>query len=398
MKTLEEVFDEHMAKMAEREKELTAQGVHIFRLSTTERQEFKECRRRWDYSSYSRQGIEPKRPAVALWFGTGIHHVLEYYYGKQVSEEAYVSDEAIEASWMEWVESEFQRMEESSGELWPSQKEAFEETIDLGLQMLLGYVRWANTADESKNLGFKEVLFTEREFIVPIPDSSSGEPYRFEDAEGTPWEIWLVGRIDLVVRDFKDKIWVLDHKTSKDKLNPEHLVLDDQMTLYPWALQQIIHQEVEGCYYNVLRKKLPTVPQVLVSGKGLSKAKSIDTTYDVYLRAIEENGFDPADYEEILHILSNKPNTFFEREKVFRNQHELETAGRMLLLEAIDMLNAPFIYTNPTWDCIWKCDYRQLCIATNRGDDVDFLKNALFQPRKHHGDSVYNRETVEATE
>ena len=391
------IFDQHMQAMVEREKILAANGVRIFRLSATERQEFKECRRRWDYSSYSRQGLEPKSPAQALWFGTGIHHVLEYYYGKILQGEYPEEAEVVEA-WMAWVNTEWTRIEEASGTaLWEEQKKSFQAVIELGIQMLSGYVAWSSKADHMKSSGFKKVLFTEREFIVPIPDpnSPSGEPYCFQDGGGQLWEIWLVGRLDLVVEDFDGKIWCLDHKTSKDKLNPEHLLLDDQMTVYSWALQQILRTPVAGCYYNVLRKKAPTVPQVLVSGKGLSKAKSIDTTYDVYMDAILDSGFDPEDYKDILRVLADKPNTFFQREKVFRNQHELSLAGKQLALEAIDMLNAPFIYPNPTWDCIWKCDFRNLCLSTNRGDDTSFLKEALFQKREHHGDSVYSRETTE---
>lgn len=380
-----DVFEQHMQMMHEREKQLEAEGVKIFRLSTTERQEFKECRRRWDFASLSRQGLEPNRPAVALWFGTGIHHALELWYSGQETD--------IAKAWLDWYDTELARLEESQTSLWDEQKKALEETRDLGQKMLEGYEIWASVEDYKPQFGFKKVLYTEREFAVYVPDEH-GQAYRFTDGKGQEWEIWLVGRLDMVVEDFDGRVWVLDHKTSKDRLDEDILILDDQMTMYLWAAQQILQHPIEGCYYNVLRKKLPVVPQVLASGKGLSKAKSIDTTYEVYLQAIEDNGFDPADYEEILGILANKRTAFFERVKVHRNSHEIAMAGRMLLLEGIDMLNQPYIYPNPTRDCKWKCDYKDLCLAMNRNDDVDYLKKALFRSRETEAGSVYARETT----
>lgn len=384
-----DVFTQHMEVIAEREKELEAQGVKIFRLSTTERQEFKECRRRWDFSSLSRQSIEPNRPAIALWFGTGIHHALEMYYNAHIDGTDVGFD--ITVPWKEWYDSELKRLEESQTVLWDEQKQELEEMFKLGYSMLQNYDEWSVVADTKPETGFKKVLYTEREFAVPIPGEDD-KPYRFTDGNGQEWECWLVGRLDMVVEDFEGRIWVLDHKTSKDRLDEEILVLDDQMTMYLWAAQQILQKPIEGCYYNVLRKKLPVVPEGLKSGKGLSKAKSIDTTYDVYLQAILDNGFDPADYEDILDHLANKKTGFFERVKVRRNQHEIAMAGRMLLLEAIDMLNDPFIYPNPTRDCKWKCDYKDLCLALNRNDDIDYLLKALYRKRVPEDGSVYNRE------
>jgi hypothetical protein len=359
------------------------EGVKVFKLSTTERQEFKECRRRWDLASLSRQGLEPKRPAIALWFGTGIHYALEHFYNGSTNDPGQV--------FADWAVKEILRISESQGGLWDEQVKELEQMRDLGIHMLRNYVDWAKVADYHDSTGFAEVLYTEVEFQMPILDEH-GRPMRFVDAGGQVWEVHLVGRFDMVVRDFLGRHWLLDHKTSKDKLDPEILILDDQMTVYLWAAQHVFDIEFEGALYNVLRKKLPTVPKVLASGKSLSKDKSIDTTAEVYAQAVMDNGFDLHDYDDILERLNNKPNTFFQRERIRRNQHELAMAGYMLQMEGIDMLNAPFIYTNPTWDCKWKCDFRDLCKAMNRNDDVEWLLNAMFQKRPVDG--VYAREST----
>lgn len=393
------IFERHMQMMHEREQMLAEQGIKIFRLSTTERQEFKECRRRWDFSSLSRQALEPNRPAMALWFGTGIHHVLEHLYMRRKAEAEPGMGDLVGSSeeefvvdlWNDWTENEIAKMEKLNGPLWDEQKEALRDSGTLGREMLQHYVRWSSVADYVEPNGFKQILYTEKEFAVWVP-GPDGEPYHFTDGSGQVWEIWLVGRLDLFVEDFDGRIWVVDHKTSKDKLDTEILTLDDQMTMYIWAAQRILQKEIAGCLYNVLRKKLPVVPRVLASGKGLSKDKSIDTTYDVYLQAILDNGFDPKDYEDILHMLKNKDAGFFTRAKVYRNQHEIAMAGRMLLMEAIDMLNDPYIYPSPTWDCRWKCDFKDLCLTMNRNDDVDYLLKTLYRPRQVEEGSEYARE------
>lgn len=390
-------FEIWMDTVKKLEEKLNSESILIFKLSTTERQEFKECRRRWDFGSLSRQAIEPNRPAIALWFGTGIHHALEMYYSNEPfndgdKELSMASDpyKCVDLHWRDWCKKEIARIEESQVALWDEQKEELQKMVELGSGMLQNYITWAAKEDSSTANGFKEVLYTEREFEVPLLNDD-GSLFIFKDGNDQQWAIFLVGRLDMVVKDFEDRLWILDHKTSKDRLDPEILTLDDQMTLYLWAVQQIIGSPLEGCYYNVLRKKLPSEPQMLKSG-GLSKSKMIDTTYDVYLQAIFDNGLDPADYEDILDYLVNKDCGFFTRAKVHRNKHEIDMAGRMLRMEAIDMLNAPYIYPNPTRDCKWKCDYMPLCIAMNRNDDVAFMINSMYRPRVKEEDSVYNRE------
>jgi hypothetical protein len=372
----EEWLKGHLEKCAE-------EGVHIFKYSTTERHDFKFCRRQWDYASPSRQGWEKKVAHEALWMGTGLHHALEMFYRRE-------GVSAVEA-WSDWIDSELVRLKEVVPE---SQWTTFEENTlnaaSLGEGMLRNYEVWAEKADNSESIGFKRILSVEKEFQVPVRDDS-GNIARFTDREGTIWEIHLVGRLDMLVEDFHDRIWIMDHKSSKDKLDPEHLLMDDQMTIYIWAVQQIIGRPIEGALYNVLRKKLPTIPKTLQAG-GLSQDKSMDTTLEVYMEEIENQGLDPEKYVKMIDILSNKPNTFQQREKVRRTPYEIAVAGRMLLYEGIDMLNAPYIYPNPNWDCKWRCDYKELCLAQNRNDDVEWMLESMYQ--KSDRGSVYVREST----
>lgn len=405
------VFEKHMIAMAEREKELAERGIKVFRASTTEVEEFLECRRKWNWSSLSRLGLEPKKPHAALSFGITAHKALEEFY-KGRMQDKYV-DIGMEFL-VDWRLAVMQSIYGLRGEPMPEFDEdgfdyAYNEALEkvspeeaqgyndlevLGIEMMRNYEVWSNKADYDESTGFKRILYTEKEFAVPMKWTGSDIPFQFIDANEQSWELWLVGRLDLVVEDFAGRIWVLDHKTSKDRLDEEILILDDQMTKYLWAAEQILQWPVEGVFYNVLRKKLPTVPKVLVSGKGLSKDKSMDTTYEVYLEAILANGFKPDDYEEYLEMLQNKKTGFFERVKVRRNNYEIITAGIYMVQQALDMLNVPLIYPHFTWDCKWKCDFKELCAATNRNDDTEWMLQNNFRKREFDTNSVYLRETT----
>jgi hypothetical protein len=191
--------------------------------------------------------------------------------------------------------------------------------------------------------------------------------------------------------DWLNHLWIVDHKTSQDAPNIERLETDDQMSVYLWGVQRLFQTKFEGVYYNVLRKKLPRRPPLLKTG-GLSRAKEIDTTYEVYLNTIHQYGFKESDYAAILEHLKNKPNTFYVRVPLRRTQEYLYQVGYWLWFEALDMLNDPALYPNQTWDCNWRCDFQSVCKAMFRGDDFDFLLRNMYRTREVEG--VYDRQKI----
>jgi len=82
---------------------------------------------------------------------------------------------------------------------------------------------------------------------------------------------------------------------------------------------------VSGIIFNLVRAKLPTVPQVLKSG-GLSKAKSIDTDVDTYLQAIKDNRLNPNDYVDILNHLKENSNRSSRDTEFIVHQRSLRTS------------------------------------------------------------------------
>ncbi|MHA1302220.1 MAG: PD-(D/E)XK nuclease family protein [Candidatus Heimdallarchaeaceae archaeon] len=311
-------------------------------IHVTERSRFKFCRRLWDYSY--RQNLFPKtEPRNALWVGRGVHVGLAAYYR---------GEDPIKAisSWLEEVVPE-----EAFRDFTSEDVRDYQEKVKLMEVMLKGYIDFAKANDDF------EVIAVETPLQARIPRTYN----------------YLVGTLDLLVRR-KGKLWVVDHKTVGSFVEPNVLELDDQMTAYLWLVWTVYGEMPMGAIYNQLRKKVPTTPLRLKSG-ALSKVKSVDTTYKVYLETILEEGLDPKDYGEVLEFLKQKGNTFYKRELIPRNPNELTSFMENLVYESREMRSpSTAIYPSSTKDCVWACPYRVLCKVENEKGDVEALKDVLF--------------------
>ena len=305
------------------------------RFSVTERSTFKFCRRQDLFSRIDK--LVPQREAIGtLWYGRMIHAGLEYFY------KGLPWEEHMQTWWENSIHED--EPEETILEK--------RDLLETGVELITRYIDFAEEHDSQE----WEILEIESEWLVPSPNGLGV----------------LEGHTDMVVL-WRDKIWVIDHKTKTSFSDPFELMFDDQMTAYLWMASQLYPDyEIGGAIYNQLRKKKPATPMLLKSGKALSKAKDIDTTVDIYYDAIIENGFDPNDYADVLGSIATKK--FFLREPVVRNPHEIASFGEMLDGEMVDMTNPDLPrYSNKQSDCTWRCSYKSLCLATDDGGDVESL-------------------------
>jgi hypothetical protein len=156
--------------------------------------------------------------------------------------------------------------------------------------------------------------------------------------------------------------------------------MDEQCGSYCWAIQQMLGIKVEGVIYNELFKAVPHKPRLLQKGT-LSVDKSQNTTLELYMEAIQEVGQDPAQYRDMLNFLEDQGNKFFRRVQVHRNQTELLNLQDRICLEAIDMLNDPSIYANPTRVNCSGCMFRTPCLTMQDGSDTGWILNQNYHKR-----------------
>lgn len=311
---------------------------------TSDRITFKQCRLKWEFSSPLRRGLSPVKTQPPLMFGSAVHSALESYYDPTF-EERNPHRGALALS--SYIQSWYSLLPNPDIE----DDVLLEDSLALGQGMLDHYLA---TADDR----FK-VLAVEMSFEVPIPGISDAV---------------YAGKLDGLIEDENGRIWVLEHKTA-DKLpdKTEYLLMDEQCGSYLWALeQQGIH--AEGVLYNILRKKLPTKMKELKTG-GLSQRADADTTYEYAYAQIKNyyEGEVPDKYVDWLEMLSLKGNRFFYRENVRRSSKEIAYLGKMIAIEAKEMLIDPAIYRNPTKVNCGFCPFVGPCLAVYGGDDYEAM-------------------------
>lgn len=304
---------------------------------------FKRCRVLWNYASPLRRNLEVAFPPVFFFLGSGVHAALRAYYEKGVN---------LVAAFKLWYWWRLQRYVGDGIDLSPDRRADYAEQAKLGIGMLQHYMKHYPLEKEEF-----ELVLAESHFDVPIRTLSGRHSGHY----------YASGTFDGVVVDRNGHYWLLEHKTYASVRGQEQFDLTDQAKMYVYAANEQFGLPVQGVVYNVLRKKIPTVPKELIRG-GLSKNMSIDTTYAVYMREIKRLGLDPYDYTDILTHLESRGNTFFIRYLIRKPPKEMRTFQRLLYLTAREMCrpNVVLYPCNDDWTCR-NCWFREPCTMVQKG-------------------------------
>lgn len=215
-------------------------------ISVTERGNFRRCRRLWDYTSFSRQGLTPIVHTVPLMTGTLHHQTLEDWANKPTEdpEKLYVARAVVA---QDKVRNDYKA---AIGYL-PNESEMndFYESVDFGLAMIRNYRDYWGSPIEK---GF-QLIKAEQTLLLPIPDT----------------EHQLECTLDGIVTDGY-KLYVLERKTYNARPNEHTLRFNDQFVVYMWALRTLGIGEVAGIAYDGSWRR-----------KSVPKGKTMD---DMFLR------------------------------------------------------------------------------------------------------------------
>lgn len=340
-------------------------GDMRFHTTVTERGSFRSCRRQWYLENIERLRHKDSIP-WALNFGDAVHEGLAAYY---TGNKRNLMD-ARDAFKAKWEEQRTELREKYGGLYEAGVSDEWLEYLNKGDLMLVYYDEYDRENPFWDDV--VEVNVEERAF-VPILDEK-GAPF-----VGAPL---LSGKIDLVVHKKGSGIWTVDHKTAASAYDARALDVDDQLTGYAYIWWRITGEVPRGALYNALIKEPPKPPRVLKDGS-LSKDKQQRTTYDLYVRAIAENEFDPDDYEEVLGFLKEKGwNSFFLRDGLEKNLDELESFEWRLQHEYKDITLAlgdeGYRYPNPSQRTCPGCGMISICQAMEERGDVEYVKESMF--------------------
>lgn len=343
-----------------------------YEIHVSDMRSFKQCRRKWQWSSTlpGRMGLERKVTYAPFFTGKAVHYAMQQYYegGAEMTStaEAYIAEE--------------HKAMEEGGALWDSEEAVVQEQSALTLGMLAHYQMWARTDQgpwSDKNI---RVLSMETDFKVPLRNPNGRKSNK----------IYLGGRFDGVVQHLpSDTYWVFETKTTRSiKELVSSLANDEQAGAYVYAAGELLGVPIAGVLYNILRKKVPTQPQVLKSGD-LSRRADADTTAQAFLDYACSHHADWTReqvieyYQEYLDMLLAKGNTFFLRHPVYRTPQEIKQLQLDIWTVALEMTrpNTP-IYPSPSWLNCGFCSFRTPCLMLNAGGDYEEILDTEYRARR----------------
>jgi hypothetical protein len=349
-------------------------------IRTSDRIAFKQCRRKWGWSSHLKRNLGPKHLATPLWFGSGIHFALEDFHGYNYFKSPANAFRAYCIA----------TSRQDTRFLPPDAQEHF----DLGVKMMDYYQRyWLRFRKDNETYWTKNPVTGEREpqvevdFEIPIPFDEHPHLGRLALQHGADCILYR-GTMDKMSIDEDGNLWVDEYKTAK-RAESYHFQTDPQVTTYVWAASHIYKRPVVGVRYIQFIKTAPEPPRILSSGK-LSTASNLVSSYPLYYEALERMFGDadraPPEYHNKLAQIGQAEgehyDRYIKRDLVRRNINACNAEAIKILLEAEDMLNPDLpLYPNPTRQCPYMCSFLAPCVTMDDGGDWEYELDLEFSSR-----------------
>lgn len=290
---------------------------NVVRLSNSELQTFKDCRRKWWLQYYRR--LQPKYKDVtgALALGSRIHEALDQYYSKGVP--------LLEAH-TNLVNAEKALLLEEFKDVSELEKEA-----ELGHIMLDGYLQWVEENGIDAEL---EMVSTEEQITAPLFNG----------------EVELTGKLDMRVRRKADGVRMFrDFKTVGGSLG-------DFANLAPMNEQILTYMLLESTKENEENRSDGGIFTMLKKVRRSASAR-------------------PPFYDQI----EVRHNIFTLRS--FWDRIHGTIADLMKVRKALDEGESPAFhaYPRPSRDCKWKCPFFNVCTLIDDGSAAEQAISEMFE-------------------
>ena len=374
----------------------------------SERKAFKTCQKQWDWAW--NKGFTPVLPkSDARWFGTGLHLALAEWYIKGTKR-----GKNPHETWDEFCGENYAKLA-----IGPYFKpDEYVDAKALGHEMITNYLKEYGLDSDW------EVIAVEQRYR-----------YRVRNRQGEIIGV-LVGTFDAVFRNTKTReVWMMDHKTERDKIITNHLVKDEQAGTYVAIAMKVLRAQgkigaeevVRGIIYNFLRKakadlrprnsrgvycNKPTSKHFLAqitryltnlwdnpqTTEDMKDMISVDYGVPVNDEFPKLNKFKAADLPAVAEALglevfgdesANQQSPLFKREFVTRNgferERQIERVGEELEQMALVRSGVVRPTKAPGDHCAW-CDFKDLCDVDEQGGDKEAYARAAFRKRDPYAD------------
>lgn len=339
-------------------------------IRTSDRANFKRCRRKWDFESGLRRNRTPAERPSYFWIGTGGHFAMEdwhghNYYGSPIKAFEAYCNASIEAGRHHRIQP----------------PDDFDEQKAMGLGIMQHYLDWCTTRDPYKTVWINGEPQVEVKCQIEMPVNS---PHY----DKVIYQVTLDRLVEI-----GGEYWILDWKFFK-AFNSTPLDWHGQLSAYIWAAQTMWDVPIAGGILHEFKKQLPNDPRILQNGT-ISGAKDQLTSHAKYKQALLDMhgsvNASPAKNIECLNTLASMEtehmDRFIKRTSTTRNRQQLEAEGSQIMMELEEMLNPDLpLYTNPTKDCGWDCSFADICLMMNRDDDWEDTLDGSSVSRSEEGE------------
>ena len=287
------------------------------RLSNSEIQTFKECRRKWFLSYYRAMQPKQKSHTGPLAMGTRIHAALDDYYAQGV----YLLD----------AHEELVKKDRLTLETELRDTTALDSEAELGRIMLEGYLEWVEENGIDAEL---DIISTEEKISIPLFNG----------------EVELQGKLDMRVRRKIDGVRMFrDFKTVGGSLS-------DFANLAPMNEQVLTYMLLESQKEDETSRSEGGIFTMLKKVKRTASAK-------------------PPFYDQI----EVRHNIFTLRS--FWNRIHGVIMDLMRVRKALDdgESHSLVAYPTPTRDCKWKCQFFTICTMFDDGSSAEQALSEMFE-------------------
>jgi hypothetical protein len=305
----------------------------VIRLSNSEIQTFKDCRRRWWLTYYRRLQPKYKDSTGALALGTRIHAALDDYYANGTP---------LLQAHTNLVNTEKELLLQDFRDVSELEKEA-----ELGHIMLDGYLQWNEEEGIDADL---EMISTEETIVMPMFNG----------------EVELQGKLDMRVRRKGDGVRMFrDFKTVGGSLS-------DFANLAPMNEQILTYM-------------------VLEQSKDKDGERSDGGIFTMLKKVRRSAAAKPPFYDQI----EVRHNIFTLRS--FWDRLHGTVTDLMRVRTALDKGEQPSFhaYPSPSRDCKWKCKFYSVCTLVDDGSAAEQAISEMFveaDPYAYYGEEKKGNE------
>lgn len=214
--------------------------------------------------------------------------------------------------------------------------------------------------------------------------------------------VYSTSRIDLVTRHRgTGMVYLWEHKSTENPPKADVHLWDLQTVLYAEVLQTHGYAAPDAVMWNYLRTIAPTVPEPLKQSEVVdgvrvpkfSRARDIDTTWDVYKDALVAHGIDPTHYVDVASRLTNAETRIF-----FPRHEQIVRADASIILRDYIETGNEIERKRKRWatgdvspirtlsrNCQW-CDFKPMCLTVLTGGDETTTIEKKFIRRQSQGE------------